>query len=80
MSNSVHGHQVMELMLTLGKAISKEDLKLLMHEQFGENACYHTCSASEMTAEELIAFLDKKGKFTESEQGIETAANRICNH
>ncbi|ABV37488.1 conserved hypothetical protein [Shewanella sediminis HAW-EB3] len=80
MSNSVHGHQVMELMLTLGKAISKEDLKLLMHEKFGENACYHTCSANEMTAEELIAFLEKKGKFTESEQGIETAADRICNH
>jgi len=80
MSNSVHGHQVMELMLTLGKAISKEELKLLMLEQFGENTCYHTCSASDMTAAELIEFLEKKGKFTESEQGIETAANRICKH
>ncbi|WP_299789787.1 YecH family metal-binding protein [uncultured Shewanella sp.] len=80
MSKSVHGHQVMELMLTLGRAISKEELKGLMHERFGEDTCYHTCSASEMSAAELIEFLDKKGKFIESQQGIETAADRICNH
>ncbi|WP_299810070.1 YecH family metal-binding protein [uncultured Shewanella sp.] len=80
MSDSIHGHQVMELMLAHGKSLTKESLKSLMHNEFGEQARYHTCSAQEMDADELIAFLEKKGKFIHSEEGIETAANRICNH
>ncbi|QFU23361.1 YecH family protein [Shewanella eurypsychrophilus] len=80
MSESIHGHQVMELMLTLGKAVTREELKILMHEHFGESAHYHTCSASEMNASTLIELLEKKGKFIESAEGIETAANRICSH
>ncbi|ASJ98608.1 MULTISPECIES: YecH family metal-binding protein [Shewanella] len=80
MSDSIHGHQVMELMLSLGRAVSKGELTQLMSQTFGENARYHTCSASEMDAQELIAFLEQKGKFTESEAGIETAADRICHH
>ncbi|MEI6860591.1 MAG: YecH family metal-binding protein [Shewanella sp.] len=80
MSESVHGHQVMELMLTLGKAITKKELKVLMTNNFGESAHYHTCSASGMNADALIALLEKKGKFIESAAGIETAADRICSH
>ncbi|WP_281213873.1 YecH family metal-binding protein [Shewanella insulae] len=80
MSDSIHGHQVMELMLSLGRAVSKGELTELMHQAFGEQARYHTCSASEMDAQELIAFLERKGKFTESAEGIATAADRICNH
>ncbi len=80
MSESVHGHQVMELMLSLGRAVSKTELEQLMAERFGEQAKYHTCSASEMDAKQLIAFLEQRGKFTESAEGIETAADRICNH
>ncbi|MCG9729747.1 YecH family protein [Shewanella sp. Isolate13] len=80
MSDSIHGHQVMELMLAHGQSLTKEALKSLMHKEFGEQARYHTCSAQQMDADELIAFLEKKGKFIHSENGIETAADRICNH
>ncbi|WP_110458864.1 YecH family metal-binding protein [Shewanella algidipiscicola] len=80
MSDSIHGHQVMQLMLSLGGAISKTELIKLMATHFGEQATYHTCSATEMSAEQLIAFLERKGKFTESSMGIETAADKICHH
>ncbi|WOT06397.1 YecH family metal-binding protein [Shewanella youngdeokensis] len=80
MSDSIHGHQVMELMLAHGKSLSKAALKELMSSTFGADAHYHTCSAQEMNADELIAFLETKGKFIHSDEGIETAADRICNH
>ncbi|WP_064791715.1 YecH family metal-binding protein [Shewanella woodyi] len=80
MTQSIHGHQVMELMLALNKAISKEELKLLMLGQFGASAKYHTCSACEMSADELIILLERKGKFVISERGVETARDKICNH
>lgn len=80
MSDSIHGHQVMELMLSLGRSISKQELEQLMASHFGEQARYHTCSASEMDAQELIGFLEARGKFIESSDGIATAADKICNH
>lgn len=80
MSDSIHGHQVMELMLSLDRSISKQELVQLMARHFGEQARYHTCSASEMDAQQLIHFLEERGKFIESSEGIATAAERICNH
>ncbi|PKG59267.1 YecH family metal-binding protein [Shewanella sp. GutDb-MelDb] len=80
MSDSIHGHKVMELMLEHEEPLSREALKALMQGTFGAGARYHTCSAEEMDAEALIDFLEKKGKFIHSETGIATAADRICNH
>ncbi|MGX9460201.1 YecH family metal-binding protein [Shewanella sp. A14] len=80
MSESVHGHQVMEMMLTHGSALTKQDLKTMMHNKFGTEARYHTCSANAMDAEMLIDFLEGKGKFIPSEGGITTAEDKICNH
>jgi len=80
MSESVHGHQVMEMMLAHGSALTKQDLKTMMHTEFGADTRYHTCSATEMDADMLIEFLEGKGKFIPSEDGITTAADKICNH
>jgi probable metal-binding protein len=80
MSESVHGHKVMEMMLTHGSALTKHALKTMMHTEFGADTRYHTCSATEMDAEMLIEFLEGKGKFIPSEGGITTAKDKICNH
>ncbi|KVX00838.1 YecH family metal-binding protein [Shewanella frigidimarina] len=80
MSESVHGHKVMEMMLTHGSALTKHDLKTMMHTEFGAETRYHTCSAIEMDAEMLIEFLEGKGKFIPSNDGIITTADKICNH
>lgn len=80
MSESIHGHQVMQMMLTHGSALTKEELKNMMHAQFGADTRYHTCSATEMDADMLIEFLEGKGKFIPSDGGIKTAADKICNH
>ncbi|GGB58439.1 YecH family protein [Shewanella inventionis] len=80
MSDSIHGHQVMQMMLEHGSALTKHELKNMMHCAFGEDTRYHTCSASEMDADMLITFLENKGKFIASDNGITTAADKICNH
>ncbi|WP_439835610.1 YecH family metal-binding protein [Aeromonas enteropelogenes] len=80
MSQSVHGHEVMEMMLELGGQFTRASLKQAMVERFGEQARFHTCSASEMDAEALIDFLAARGKFIESADGFQTHANKICNH
>ena len=80
MSQSIHGHEVMEMMLEEGGHFTRASLKEAIEARFGADARFHTCSASGMDVEALIDFLAKRGKFIESEQGFQTRADKICNH
>ena len=80
MSNSIHGHEVMQMMLELGGNFTSESLKQAIEARFGSDARFHTCSAADMDAVALIEFLRQRGKFVESEGGFHTEAKRICNH
>lgn len=80
MSTSIHGHEVMHLMLELGGSFSKQSLRDAVEQHFGAEARFHTCSAQEMNAAQLIDLLEAKGKFVATERGFNTEAERICSH
>ena len=80
MSQSVHGHEVMEMMLEQDGQFTRASLKQAMAQRFGADARFHTCSASEMDAEALIDFLAARGKLIEAGEGFQTRADKICNH
>lgn len=80
MTRSVHGHDVMGLMLAHGKPLTQEALIALIHKTFGEECRFHTCSASELSAMDLLALLRRKGKVIECPEGLTTEKGRICHH
>lgn len=80
MSESVHGHEVMQMMVASGRSYTKEQLREEIADRFGPEARFHTCSRSNMSAGELIVFLESKGKFVESDGGFHTSPDRICSH
>lgn len=77
-NESIHGHQVMEMMAESDKAFSKQALKVAIASQFGEDARFHTCTSNDLTSEDLIDFLASKGKFIESAEGLSMAKEHIC--
>lgn len=78
MAESIHGHEVMKMMISSGKTFTKETLEAMIYEQFGVDARFHTCSAEDMTAKELIDFLEDRGKFMGAEGGFSTDPGNIC--
>jgi len=78
--NSIHGHDVMHMMLESDQQFTTESLKAAIAARFGEDARFHTCSAQDMDASELIGFLASKGKFTPAAGGFNTQENKICQH
>lgn len=76
----IHGHEVMKMMIENKKEYTKELLKEDIVKKFGEDAKFHTCSASDMDADGIIEFLDGKGKFLKKEKGFITDTSKICNH
>ena len=79
-TKKIHGHEVMKMMLASGKTYTKETLVKEIVSTFGKDARFYTCSAENLSAEELVSFLDSKGKFLRSEDGFQTSADKICDH
>ena len=77
---SIHGHDVLNMMIESGERYTKESLVEAIHARFGEAARFHTCSASEMTAAELVAFLAARGKFIPAADGFSTHESKSCRH
>ncbi len=63
-----------------GNSYSEESLEKAIVEHFGADARFYTCSASGMTAAELVQFLKEKGKFMPTDGGFTVDSSKRCNH
>ena len=68
------------MMLETDRSFTRQTLREAIYERFGETARFFTCSAQDMTADELIDFLTARGKFVERDNGFTTEPDRICRH
>lgn len=80
MAQSIHGHDVMRMMVEAGRPFTESQLEQAIVQRFGAEARFHTCSASEMTPKELIGFLKVRSKFIVTESQLSMTAESICNH
>ena len=80
MSDSIHGHEVLHFMLERGGGFTRESLREAVIARFGADARFHTCSADDLTADQLIDFLAARGKFVDGENGFNTRPHSTCNH
>lgn len=76
----IHGHEVMHMMVNAKQGYTRESLRDAIDSQFGSETRFFTCSAENMTADELILFLEQRGKFHPVDGGFTTAPEKICNH
>ena len=72
--SSIHGHEVLHMMLDSAEAYTTEGLISAIEARFGADARFHTCSASDVYKRQ------NKGKFVPQEAGFTTAASKICQH
>ncbi|MFM2483526.1 YecH family metal-binding protein [Celerinatantimonas yamalensis] len=80
MTQSIHGHEVMKMMLSSDQSYSRESLCAAILAKYGQNTRFHTCSKENMRADELVDFLQSRGKFVTTQNGFTTLAEKICNH
>ncbi|ACS86136.1 YecH family metal-binding protein [Musicola paradisiaca] len=78
--SSIHGHEVLHMMMAANRSFTTEALVAAIEERFGADARFHTCSAADMTAAALVQFLADKGKFIPQDNGFTTHESKICRH
>jgi probable metal-binding protein len=78
MQGSVHGHEVLRMMIEADRPFTRDSLQAKIAEHFGENARFHVCSSRDMRAGELIEFLETRGKLRSAGFGWRVDQNEIC--
>ncbi len=78
--NEVHGHEVLHMMINSGKAYTRESLVAKIQETFGAETRFRACSTGNLTAAELVEFLDQKGKLLRHADGLRTSVDVMCQH
>lgn len=78
MSEPVHGHKVMEMMLRTQKAYTRESLEAAIREEFGPGTRFYTCAEQNLTAGELIDLLNERGKLFDKGDGFSVDPDRMC--
>lgn len=75
-----HGHEVLEMMFG-NTYSSREELVDAIIAKFGSQERFYTCSTENLTAKELVDFLEAKGKFMPANGNAFTAdKSKMCNH
>jgi len=77
---SIHGHEVMHLIADSKLALSKAAWITEIGKTFGPDARFHTCSAENLSAGELLDFLNDRGKFVVEGDAMSLDAEKICQH
>ncbi len=80
MNTAIHGHEVIKLLIEAQKPLTKKELKEIIFTKYGHLPIFFTCSKANMSTDEIIEFLDKKGKFTHTENKISSDYSKICSH
>ena len=80
MTQSIHGHEVLNMMIDSGRQWTSDTLIAEIEQRFGPDARFHTCSADGMSAAQLVEFLRQRGKFIDSADGFATDPSKICQH
>ena len=80
MTQSIHGHEVLNMMIDSGRQWTSATLIAEIEQRFGADARFHTCSADGMSAAQLVEFLRQRGKFIDSDEGFATDPSKICQH
>ncbi len=66
------------MMIEDGRVYTKASLCAAIAQRFGQGARFYTCSAENMTAEELVSFLESRNKFICEGEGFRTEPDRMC--
>lgn len=76
---SIHAHKILNMMT--GHSYTETTLVQTINDQFGIDAQFHTCSAQNMNAQQIVQFLKQKGKFMPSSaQQFTVDQSKTCDH
>jgi probable metal-binding protein len=80
MTTQVHGSAVRQMVNESTENYTRESLLSAIIEKFGENTRFYSCSAENMTADELLSFFEGNGKLSGDDYTFAEGPGHKCSH
>jgi len=80
MPATAHGHDILHLIIESAPALSRDELRRVAEQRFGSECRFHTCSASGMDFDELLRFLEQRGKIAFVDGTVTADPAAVCDH
>ncbi|MGF1784426.1 YecH family protein [Photobacterium swingsii] len=80
MTESVHAHNVLNMLLEDGADFSLDSLRQAVVALYGEDVRFHTCSLQDLTFDALLTFLLDRRKVIQDGDKIMANRERMCSH
>ena len=80
MADSIHAHEILQLLAATVPARDIEDLRDQLAECFGPETRFHTCSQSDMSLDDLLIFLFERGKVENRDGHVNVITDHVCHH
>jgi probable metal-binding protein len=80
MENVVHAHDVLHMVAESNDGIKLEELRALLNQKYGSEIRFTNCADARFTVDELLVFLESRGKISVDNGVARVNANRVCNH
>ncbi len=77
-ATEVHGHEILKLIHNAARPFTRETLRQAAGSRFGKDARYCTCSADNLTLDNLVNFLLERGKLVEEQGEIRADISQMC--
>ncbi|AMO56775.1 hypothetical protein GZ77_02595 [Endozoicomonas montiporae] len=79
MQDSIHGHNVLNLIREHNQPVNIDELLTAISQHFGTESRFHTCSAEGLSADQLVELFLAKGKLVLENEQIHFVGCR-CKH
>lgn len=80
MKQDIHGHAVLNALIASKEPMPRSELEEKIHNEFGNDVCFHTCSQQDLSLDQLLDFLLSKKKVIELDSGLTANPDRMCHH
>ncbi len=80
MSESIHGHEIMQLVHEANPPLSVQALRDEAAKRWGEDATFHACAGGGMDLDGILQFLASRGKVLEVDGVLRTNIGQMCDH
>jgi probable metal-binding protein len=74
----IHAHEVLKMIAESETGYTRASLIEAIREKFGPDARFATCGGGGLTAEDLVTFIDERGKLAGPADALQLAPGEEC--
>ena len=80
METVIHAHDVLGMVAESPDGMPLQELRVVLNSKYGPEVRFTNCADAKFTVDELLVFLESRGKISVNEGVARVNGQMVCNH